>query len=293
MKNIFIGLLYAMLWASASVATKFGLTAADPLILANARFFIAGPLLLAFSYAFRPDSSYRLPVRKEWKQLAIFGFLNTTLYLGLYVVSMKYTAAGIGSLATSLGPLFITMLSVKMLGRKPTLAEAGGLFLGILGIGIATYPLLMIGQTTFGGVVLLVVSMFVVSFASVYYARIHWKLPNLLINGWQVTLGGVFLLPVTLIFGNLQETKFDSNFWYATFWLSLAVSIVGLICWFYLLSRDTVKAALWQFFCPIFGFFFAWWLMDEPITFATWAGTFLVITGLVLARRKTNNVATK
>ena len=42
--------------------------------------------------------------------------------------------------------------------------------------------------------------MVAVSAASVYYATVQWELPNLLINGWQVFLGGVFLLPVTLLF---------------------------------------------------------------------------------------------
>ncbi len=289
MKNILIGLLYAMLWASASVATKFGLNSADPLILANTRFFIAGPLLLAFAYAAGSRPGYRLPAKKEWLRLAVFGFLNTTLYLGLYVISMKYTAAGIGSLATSLGPLFITLLSVRMLKRKPTLAEIAGLALGIGGVSIATYPLLGIGQTTVGGVCLLITSMFVVSLASVYYARVPWQLPNLLINGWQVMLGGIFLLPLTLAFGDFSAFRADANFWFSVLWLSIAVSIFGLICWFYLLSRDTVKASLWQFLCPIFGFFFAWWLMNEPITGGTWIGTTLVIAGLLLARRKNDS----
>ena len=285
MKNIFIGLVFSILWASASVATKFGVQSASPLILANVRFFIAGILLLAFSYVFGKDESYRLPNRQEFLQLGLFGFLNTTLYLGLYVCAMKYTAAGIGSLAVSTNPLIIVLLSSWWLSRKPAKAEWIGIILGMSGIAIATYPLLQGTSTSFTGVVLLLISMVAVSAASVYYATIQWKLPNLLINGWQVVLGGIFLLPFTLSLGDFSVTHLDLTFWASVLWLSLAVSIIGLICWFYLLRIDTVRASLWLFLCPLFGFFFAWWLMDEPVTLYTIAGTLLVIVGLYTGQK--------
>jgi drug/metabolite transporter (DMT)-like permease len=284
-KNTIIGLLFSILWASASVATKFGVQSASPLILANVRFFIAGILLLVFSYGFKKDKAYRFPNRGEFRQLALFGFLNTTLYLGLYVYAMKYTAAGIGSLAVSVNPLIIVLLSAWWLGRKPAATEWLGIILGMSGVAVATYPLLQESFTTVTGISLLLVSMVAVSAASVYYATIQWELPNLLINGWQVTLGGLFLLPVTVFFGDFGVTRWDGTFWGSVLWLSLAVSVVGLICWFYLLRLDTVRASLWLFLCPLFGFFFAWWLMGEPVTMFTVAGTLLVIGGLYAGQR--------
>ncbi|WP_041736437.1 DMT family transporter [Dyadobacter fermentans] len=285
MKNIGIGLLFSILWSSASVATKFGVQSAPPLILANVRFFIAGILLLSFSYLFAKDKAYRLPRKTEWKQLALFGFLNTTFYLGLYVYAMKYTAAGIGSLAVSTNPLIIVLLSSWWLKRKPRAEEWTGIVLGMAGVAVATYPLLADSYTTLGGVILLLISMVAVSAASVYYATVRWELPNLLINGWQVFLGGAFLLPVTLLVSDFSTTRLDTMFWGSVLWLSLAVSIAGLICWFYLLRLDTVKASLWLFLCPLFGFFFAWWLMGEPVTIYTVLGTVLVVAGLYAGQR--------
>lgn len=274
-----------MLWASASVATKFGLHSAPPLVLANTRFFLAGLVLLLYGYTLRKDPAYRLPTIQEWKYLALFGFLNTTVYLGLFVYAMKYTAAGIGSLATSTNPLIIVLLSSWMMGRKPARTEILSIIIGMTGIAIATYPLVKNSSTSPFGVMILMLSMVSVSFASVYYARIKWTLPNILINGWQVTLGGLFLLPFTFIFSDLSVVVPDRNFIYSALWLSLAVSVIGLICWFYLLKIDTVKASLWLFLCPLFGFIYAWWLLDEPITGYTVAGTLLVVFGLYLGQR--------
>lgn len=286
MKNFLIGVLFAMLWASASVATKFGIQYSPPLILANIRFFLAGLLLLVYGYSFRKDESYRLPKGKEWRQLAIFGALNTTIYLGLYVYAMKYTAAGIGSLAVSTNPLLIVLFSSWVMGRKPAKEEIWSIVFGMVGIALATYPLLKDSSTTFTGLLLLCLSMISVSFASVYYASVKWPLPNILINGWQVTIGGVLLLPFTASFGDFASVNFNATLIFSILWLSLAVSVVGLICWFYLLKIDTVKASLFLFLCPLFGFFYAWWLLDEPITSYTIAGTLLVIFGLYLGQRK-------
>jgi drug/metabolite transporter (DMT)-like permease len=199
---------------------------------------------------------------------------------------MKYTAAGIGSLATSTNPLLIVLLSSWLIGRKPAKAEIFSILISMTGIGIATYPLLKNSSSSFLGVVILMLSMVSVSFASVYYARVRWTLPNILINGWQVALGGVFLLPFTFAFSDFSTLTIDSHFIYSALWLSLVVSVIGLICWFYLLKIDTVKASLWLFLCPLFGFFYAWWLINEPITLYTIVGTLLVVFGLYLGQRQ-------
>lgn len=275
-----------MLWASASVATKYGILSAPPLVLGNVRFFIAGIVLLFYGYAFHRDTAYRWPTPQEWKHLGIFGFLNTTLYLGLYVYAMKFTAAGIGSLATSTNPLIIVLLSSWLIGRKPAKSELLSIFIGMTGIAVASYPLLKNSSTSLSGLIILMTSMVCVSFASVYYARVKWELPNILINGWQVTLGGIFLLPFTLGMSDFSTINFDLRLLYSTLWLSLSVSVVGLICWFHLLKIDTVKASLWLFLCPLFGFFYAWWLLDEAITMYTISGTLMVVFGLYLGQRK-------
>ncbi|WP_256007566.1 DMT family transporter [Pedobacter deserti] len=285
MKNILIGILFAMLWASAAVATKFGIQSAPPLLLANVRFLLAGLVLLCYGYIYKPDSSYRLPAGPEWKQLALFGLLNTAVYLGLFVYALKFTAAGIGSLATSTNPLLIVLISAWLIGRRPARSEVLSIVIGMTGIGVASWPLLQDSSTTVFGLAVLMTSMVSVSFASVYYASVKWSLPNILINGWQVGLGGLFLLPFTLVFSDWSAVSIDNRFIFSVLWLVLAVSVVGLICWFYLLKIDTVKASLWLFLCPVFGFFYAWWLVDEPITIYTLLGTLLVLGGLYLGQR--------
>ena len=283
MKNTAIGIVFAFLWASASAATKFGLQSAQPLVIANFRFFIAAILMLAGAHLLR---GYRLPTRAEWKPLLIYGFLNVTLYLGAFVYAMKGISAGIGSLSVATNPLIISVLSALWLKQTAKKQVWIGLILGMLGVGIATYPLLVDSHATVGGLVILSVSMVSYSVGTVYYSSQKWTLPTLAINGWQVLLGGFMLLPFSLLMTDFSKNTLDLRFWGSVFWLVVPVSFGAVQLWLYLLKIDAVKAALWLFLCPIFGFLIAYFLLNEPITAYTFFGTALVILGLWVGQRK-------
>ena len=185
MRQLLPGLLFAMLWASASVATKIGIQAANPLVLALVRFIIAGGLMLVYAY-FLQRGSGPLPRGVQWRQLMVFALLNTTIYLGAFVLALQQVSAGIGSLSTATNPLFITLLSAVWLRRPLRWYEGAGILLGLAGVGLATYPLLQTSYATLSGLIILMVGMVSVSAATVYYARVTWNLPALIINGWQV-----------------------------------------------------------------------------------------------------------
>lgn len=282
-KNLLIGISFAILWASASSATKIGLMSAQPLVLTNIRFFIAATLMLGFAYFIQKS---RIPKGVEWQQLAIYGFLNVTAYLGFFFLAMKHVSAGIGSLSTATNPIFISIMTAFWLSRPIKIFEAFGLIFGIIGVGIATYPLLQNSFADVQGLILLSISMLSYSIGTVYYASRKWTLPLIAINGWQIFFGGIFLLPFTLLLLDSSKNTLDLRFYGSLFWLVVPVSIGAVQLWLYLLKIDPVKASLWLFLCPIFGFGFAAMLLNEPITIYTVIGTFCVIVGLYLAQRE-------
>ncbi len=282
MRQFLPGFLFAMLWSSAAVATKFGLSEVPPLVLANVRFFVAGGGMLLFAYGLQ---KHRLPHGKEWKQLLIFAVLNTTIYLGAFVIAIKHISAGIGSLGIATNPLFIMVMSAIWLKRKLEAREIMGLLLGLAGVALASFPLFIKSYGSLFGLLVLLAGMVSVSAATVYFARVRIQLSNLVINGWQVLFGGIALLPFTLAAGNFNEVHLTTQFWGAVFWLVVPVSIVALQLWFYLINIDTVRASLWLYLCPIFGFVYAWLLLGEPVTWHTYAGTLLVIAGLYMAQQ--------
>lgn len=279
--NIAIGFIFAAFWASASVAAKFGLRSVEPLVLFQIRFFVAGLVMIAYSLFIQKD---RLPRGKEWKELTIFGLFNVTLYLSFFVLGVNEVAAGIGTLATAVTPLFITIISSVWLGKSVRKNDWLAVFLGIVGIGIATFPLLQNSYATPLGLFYMFLCILSYSVGTLYYAKIDWKLSRTAINGWQVLLGGILMLPATFLLHH-QENNFDVTFWFSLLWLVFPVSILAVQLWLYLLRIDAVKASLWLFLCPIFGFIYATILLDEPLSWHTYLGTILVIVGLYLGQK--------
>jgi probable blue pigment (indigoidine) exporter len=283
-KNIALGICFAMLWASASVASKFGLRSVEPLVLFNIRLFLAGVLLLTF--VFIRAKKIILPSQSELKSLLVFAFLNTTFYLTCFVVSMQTVAAGIGSLSTAMGPLIISIISALWLKRKIRNLEIIALLLGIIGVGFATFPLLKTSYFSWFGISILGIGIVSVSTASVYYSQLKSSLDRIAFNGWQVFLGSLMMLPMTLLTSTVSKNHFDQTFFYATLWLVVPVSIVSMILWFTLLSKDPVRASMWLFLCPIFGFTYAYFLLKEPISIFTLIGTVLVVIGLYFGQKE-------
>src|SRR5690606_8021733 len=104
---VIAGTVFAILWASASAATKIGLLSAQPFVIAIARFAVAATVMLVIAHVVMRQ---RLPVgRRLWRQLALYGFLNVGLYLGLYVVAMQEVSAGLGALFVATNPVLIAL----------------------------------------------------------------------------------------------------------------------------------------------------------------------------------------
>jgi probable blue pigment (indigoidine) exporter len=287
MKSIFAGIAFAMLWASASVATKKGLVSVQPFVLANIRFIVAGIVLLLITKILGRSIKFS---KVEFKQLVIYGFLNVSLYLGLFVWALKHISAGIGTLATATNPLLITVISSIFLGKKSNLGSWAGLFLGLMGVLLATIPLLENAYADTFGLILILLSMLSYSLGTIYFAEQNWALSRLAINGWQVFFGGIIILPITLFYLDLSQNNFDLNFWLSSAWLILPVSIGAVQLWLYLLSQSPLKASMWLFLCPIFGFIYAYFILDEPISWHTFAGTFIVIIGLLIGQSEKLNL---
>jgi drug/metabolite transporter (DMT)-like permease len=281
-KYILTGILFSLLWSSASVAGKFGLGSVEPLMFFTIRFLLAGILLLGYSYGIKKS---RLPIGTEWKQLTIFGAFNTALYLGIFIIALQYITAGVTTLAIALNPLFISLMSSFLSKRKVTLTEWISIGLGISGVFLASYPLLNTQEVTALGLLLLALSMVAYSYGSVYYASINWKLDRVTINGWQVFIGGLLILPLAFLF-HAQPNHFDFSFWVSLAWLIVPVSIIAVQLWLVLLKTDAVRASIWLYLCPIFGYLYSAILLEETLSMHTWVGTALVLCAVFIGQKK-------
>ena len=280
-KFIFAGITFALLWASASTATKIGLESAQPFVISIFRFIIAGSIMLLVTHIIKRN---RFPSKKEWKQISIYGLLNISFYLGLYVIAMQQVSAGLGSLAVATNPVFIALMSAIWLSHKVRFQNILSLALCFIGVVLAAYPLLEKSFATPAGIFIMLTSMIAYSLGTIYYSRVHWNgLSILTINGWQTLIGGLFLLPVLWMTYDRTKNDFDFQFWTSVGWLAIPVSIGAVQLWLYLLKSNPVKASYWLFLCPVFGFIIAHFLTNEPISLYTFFGVAFVTSGLYIS----------
>lgn len=278
------GLLFSVLWPSAAAATKIGLQAAQPFVICIARFFTAGIIMLIITHGFLRN---RLPQKQEWKQIAIYGLLNISLYLGLYVLAMQHVSPGLGSLAIATNPVFISVFSALLFKKPVGPVILVSLVLCIAGVLLAAFPLLQKSYATPTGLLILLLSMLIYSAGTIYFSQKNWNdLPMLTINGWQTFLGGIFLLPLAIYMFHPAQNNWNQQFVWSVLWLAIPVSIIGVQLWLYLLKDNAVKASFWLFLCPLSGFIIAHFTTHEPIGIYTVAGMLLVIGGLYLAQKK-------
>lgn len=284
-KWVMAGLVFAVIWPSASTATKVGLTVAQPLVIAVSRFAIAAAIMLFFAHVIKRQ---RFPKGKEWKQIAIYGLFNITIYLGLYVVAMQTVTAGIGALAVATNPIFILFISVLILKKQLTWNIVLSITICTIGVIYAAWPMFAEATITVKGLLILLISMLSYSIAAIYFSQQQWNGVSLfVINGWQTLFGGLFLLPFALFFYKPSSNHLDKSFWYAVGWLAIPVSIFAVQLWMWLLQVNPVKAGLWLFLCPLFGFVFAVWWMKDTVSIYTITGVSMVISGLILSKINT------
>ena len=229
---------------------------------------------------------HRLPSGKEWKQVTVYGLLNITIYLGLYVIAMQTLTAGIGALAIATNPVIISFLSVFFLKKKLSASIVLALVICSAGVICAAWPLFGSAQVTSQGLIILFSSMFFYSLAAIYFSSSKWNNLHLFtINGWQTFIGGLLLFPFMWFSFDPVKNTFDYEFWLSALWLAIPVSIFAVLLWLWLLKADSVRAGLWLFLCPVFGFMIAALVMNDRITIFTVVGVFLVTTGLFLSQR--------
>ncbi len=279
--DTFLGLLFIILWASAAPAAKVGIRDAEPLTLLDARFFLAGGVLLAYLYLVRRNTPW--PTGQQWGQLAVLAFTNSAGYLGLSWYSFKLVPAGLFGLFIAINPLIVALLSRIVLKRQISRNEWVGIGVAAAGLCVAALPRLQGKETSALGVGLVLTAMIIYSCGSIYYKWAKVTLAGPPLNAWQMAIGAVLLLPFAVWFNGNHVPHFTGGLIASFTWSALAVSIGANLLWFRLLKKDPLRANMWLFLNPIFGYIIAWVVLGESMNITDFAGLGLVMVGLLIS----------
>ncbi|MBI1277765.1 MAG: EamA family transporter [Anaerolineaceae bacterium] len=276
-----IGLLFAFLWASGPIAAKYGFQGSQPLTILEARFFFAALIMLTLNYGIQRGNP--LPKRSDWKHIVVLALTNSTIYLSMCWLAVQQIPAGMLNLFIACNPFLVAIFSGFWLGRKVSRQEWLGMIVSFAGLIIATAPSITVDHAGTGGIIMAIIGVVTYAFGSVYFKWAKVELSGRLLNGWQIALGGIFLLPFAAALNGPTLPPVTPNLVIGLSWSVIAISIIGLILWFHILKKDPVRANMWMFLTPILGYLQAAVVLGEHIRVTDVIGTVFVLLGLIVS----------
>lgn len=282
-----VALFYILLWGSAFIATKIGVTHSPPLTLLASRFLVAALLMAVLAWI------WKLPRPQGWSawgRLALFGLLNSSLYLGCNYEALRFLSAGMGSIIAATNPLLLTLVAPVVLRERLTWWRVLGLVLGFGGvIFVMGARLNGHGQIdTIGGMLLSFVGVVCLVGATVLYKRYPPCEHAFVVNAVQLGAAGLALVLPALLFEHPEQAHIDAPLVWSFLYLVLVISIGASLLWFWLLKRgEASTVSSYYFLTPIAGLALAALLLGEPFGLRDALGLVAVATGIALINRPT------
>lgn len=282
--------LCTMLWGSAAPCVKkgyelFSVAAGDSfsqLVFAGWRFALAGLLVLVIA---RLSGRRIRPVRSEWKPILALCLFQSMLQYVCYYIGLSQTTGMKGSVLSGTQSFFALLLAHLFLkDDKLTRNKSLGCVLGVAGVAVLGLGGLS-GFSPVGDVLVLLSAASAGAGALVSRMVTPGRDP-LLLTGWQLLLGGIFLFATGTFGGGRLGTFAPGGVLLLGYMIVL--SAAAFTVWTALLGKFPVgRVGLFGFLIPVFGTLFSALVLRETVlTLQNLLSLALVSGGIALANKK-------
>lgn len=286
------------LWGSAIPAIKigydlFGITdssAYTKFVFAGIRFVIAGVIVIIFDCISK--KSLVLPKKEELGGIVLLGLVQTTLEYIFFYLSLIYLSGVKGSILNSIGNFFAVILAhFAFANDKINSKKFIGCLLGFCGVVFCCFEEGLDLSFKFQGDGFILIAAFCFALGSVITKFVTKKSDSVTVTGWQLTIGGLVLMAVGLVFGG--KITFPSIQAVLMLVYLAVISSCAFTIWAQLLKYNPVgKISVYCFLNPCFGVILSGLMLGENIfNVRTIVALVLVCIGIYIvnAKGKTNN----
>ncbi|MGO9784953.1 MAG: EamA family transporter [Streptosporangiaceae bacterium] len=279
-----------VVWGSTYLAIRVGVETIPPLLLAGARYLIAG--LILFPFAIRNGSAAiraaDRPGRANWLACATVGILLLLGGNGLVSVGERTVPSGFASLLVATVPLWLLVLDAVLRRRWIGWLPLAGLIVGLAGVAL----LAGLGDgaaasgASAGGILIILVAS--VSWALGTVASTRLALPRRapLATAMQMLTGGVTILILSAVtgeFGSFHISHVAPRSWLALAFLIGPGSILALSAYNVAVRRlPTSTVATYPYVNPVVAVILGATLLNERLTPAILIGGALIIVAVTL-----------
>ena len=275
-----------VIWGSTYLAIRFAVQTLPPLLMASARFVVAGVIVLLWA---RLRDRAAWPTRVEWR----VGLIGGTLLLlggnGGVSWAEQRVPSGIAALLVAVVPVFMVLLEwLRPDGTRPRVAVFVGVGLGLAGLALLVGPDALRGGARSDAIGALVLVFASLSWAagSLYTKLAPKATSGTMATGAQMLAGGLALLAAAVVAGEparLDLAHASTTSLIAFLYLLTFGSLIGFTAYVYLLAHTTAaKASTYAYVNPVVAVLLGWAIGHEPVTSRTMLAAAVILAGVAI-----------
>lgn len=263
-------------WGSTYVITTELLPPDSPLWAAVIRALPAGIILLLLCR--------KLPWGVWWLRATILGVLNIGAFFYFLFVAAYLLPGGIAALVMSCQPMIVLLLGIILLGQRVRMVQVLACVVGA--IGVALLVLQPSAELNTTGVLAGLAG--AASMAAGVVLTKRWGRPEgvsiLIFTGWQLTVGGIVLIPFALMNEAVPESLTAAN-WIGFVYLSVVGALLAYVIWFRGIDRlPVVTVSFLALVSPLAAATLGFVILGESFTSIQMLGGVAIIIAVVLAQ---------
>lgn len=275
LSDIFLTALAPISWGTTYVVATEFLPPGHPLLVASMRSLPVGLLLVI--------GLRKLPKGIWWLRMLILGGLNIGVFQALLFVAAYRLPGGVAATAGAVQPLLVVGFSWLVLSEKPSKLAILAALTGFIGVG-----LLVLGPSAALdtlGIVAAIGGAATMGLGTVLVKKWHPPVSLMVFTAWQLTVGGLVLLPVALItegpFTEISRTNL-----YGFVYLGLIGTALAYALWFRGIDRLSATAASYLgLLSPIVATLIGYVFLQQTFTPIQLVGVAVVLASVVIGQQ--------
>jgi probable blue pigment (indigoidine) exporter len=272
--DVFATALAPAIWGSTYIVTTELLPPGHPLTLAVLRALPAGLLLLAVVR--------QLPPPKWIGRILVLGALNFAVFWSLLFVAAYRLPGGVAATLGAVQPLLVLLLARVALGNPVTLLSVGAALAGLFGVALLVAgPAASLDPL---GIVAGLGGAAAMAGGTVFSRKWQPPVSLLTFTAWQLTAGGLLLLPVALLVEPPLPALSGQNL-AGLAYLGLIGAALTYYLWFRGLARlEPGPASALGFLSPATAVLLGWRVLGQTLSGPQIAGALVVLASVWVAQ---------
>lgn len=273
--DLLLTALAPAIWGSTYVVTTLMLPADYPLTVAMLRALPAGILLLL--------AVRQLPQGIWWLRAFILGALNFSVFWALLFVAAYRLPGGVAATLGAIQPLVVILLARTLLGSPIRSLSVVAALSGLAGVALLVLtPKAALDPV---GIAAGLASAASMALGTVLSRRWQPPVSALTFTSWQLTAGGILLLPMALIAEPALPPLTALNVTGLAY-LGLIGAALTYVLWFRGVAKlEPAVVSSLGFLSPISAVLLGWGVLGQSLSAAQLAGMAIVVASVWLSQR--------